>query len=370
MSTAAVDVVDRRRVLVAEVGQVTVVTEPAPDPAPGEVRVRTLLAGICGSDLHAVRGAHPFVPVPYHPGHEVVGVVEATGDGVDPALTGARVTVEPTLTCGACKPCRTGRENLCEHLAFLGCGHAEGAMADSFLVRADRLFGVPDDLDDTQAVLIEPLATPVHAVRLAGDLAGKAVAVVGAGTIGLLVLAAVRAHGARFVAVVDLAADKRERARRLGADSVVDGAVPDVADRVRVAAGESIDVVFDCVAVESTVRASVEMALRGGTVVVVGVPAGDIAVPLALVQDRQVRIQGAATYRTEDYVEAVALLRAGAVPAHAVVDLVHDLDDAAVAFADAASGRYGKVALRCRPGGGGRGHEDPPSRPRTGTMTP
>lgn len=349
MSTAPVRAgVDRRRVLIAEIGQITVVTERVPEPATGQVRVRTLLAGICGSDLHALRGAHPFVPVPYHPGHEVVGIVEETGPGVDPDLVGARVTVEPTLTCGTCKPCRTGRENLCEQLRFLGCGDAEGAMADSFLVRADRLFLVPDDVDDAHAVLIEPLATPVHAVRLAGDLAGKSVAIVGAGTIGLLMLAAVRAHGARFVAVVDIATDKRERARRLGADEVIDGMAADIAQQARMAAGESIDVVFDCVSIEPTLRAAVEMALRGGTVVVVGVPPGDVTVPLALVQDRQVRIQGAATYRTEDYVDALALLRSGAVPVGEVVDRMHDLEDAAVAFADAASGRYGKVVLRGR----------------------
>lgn len=341
----------RRRVLVTAAGEVRIITEPAPEPGRGEVRVRTLLAGICGSDLHAVRGAHPFIGLPYHPGHEVVGLVEAIGSGVDPSLRGLRVTVEPTLTCGECKPCRTERENLCEHLSFLGCGDPEGGMADSFLVRADRLFCVPDDLDDIQAALIEPFATPVHAVRLAGDLAGKTVAVIGAGTIGLLVLAVVMAHDARFVAVIDIAEDKRERARRLGADLAVDGASLDLAREVRAAADESIDVVFDCVGSEATIRGSVEMALRGGTVVVVGVPRGDVLVPLALVQDRQVRIQGAATYRTEDFQEAVSLLRVGVVSADKVVDRVHDLGDASAAFADAASGNYGKVVLRSAGGG-------------------
>lgn len=347
----------RRRVVVHAVGAVEVVDEPVLAPAAGEVLVRVLLAGICGTDLHAVEGTHPFVPMPYHPGHEVVGVVEAVGAGVDPALRGMRVTVEPTLVCGSCKPCRTDRENLCERLEFLGCGHAEGAMADSFVIRADRLFRIPDELNDTHAVLIEPLATPVHAVRLAGGLAGKTVAVVGAGTIGLLVLAVVRAHDARFVAVVDLVADKRDRASRLGADTVVDAAAPDVAEQVRRMAGESIDVVFDCVATEATVRAAVDMALRGGTVVVVGVPEGDVTVPLALVQDRQVRLQGAATYRTEDYDEALRLLVSGAVHVNEIVDRVHDLDDAPVAFDEAASGHFGKVALRGRDASG-----DPQSR--------
>jgi threonine dehydrogenase-like Zn-dependent dehydrogenase len=144
------------------------------------------VTGICGSDIHAVHGRHPFVPLPYHPGHEVVGVVESTGDEVTTVAPGHRVTIEPTLPCGRCKMCTTERSNLCENLQFFGCGWTQGGMADYFTIPADRLHRVPDDLDDVTAVLIEPLSTPVHAVRLAGGVAGKSIAILGAGPIGLL----------------------------------------------------------------------------------------------------------------------------------------------------------------------------------------
>lgn len=333
------------RRIVADLDRVTVETVERPEPGPRDALVRMSVTGVCGSDTHAVHGRHPFISLPYHPGHEVVGVVESVGDQVTGVGPGQRVTVEPTLPCGKCKMCSTERSNLCENLQFFGCGWAQGGMADFFTIPADRLHAVPDDLDDLTAALIEPLSTPVHAVRLAGDVAGRSVAVLGAGPIGLLVLAVLRAHGASRVVVTDVLPTKRERALALGADHVVDAAAPDVADQVRAALGGSADVVFDCVAVQATVTQAVAMASKGGTVVVVGVPAREVTVPLPLIQDHQIRIQGSATYLDEDYRESIRLLQGGAVRRPDIVTAVHGLDDAAQAFADSAGGEHLKVLI-------------------------
>lgn len=318
---------------------------PVPQPAEGQVLVRMRLAGVCGSDLHAVTGHHPFVPLPYAPGHEVVGVVEGAGKGVDSDLLGARVTVEPTLPCGDCKMCRTDRSNLCERLVFFGCGYEQGGMADLFTVDATRLHRLPDELDDLQAALVEPLSTPVHAARIAGDLEGKAVAILGAGTIGLLMLAAVRHRGARRVVVTDLSPHKRERAQRLGADATVDPTDPDAAAQVRELLGESGDVVFDCVAVQSTMDQAVTIASKAGTVVVVGVAAAPVTVPLPIIQDHQIRIQGSATYLAEDYAEAMEIIAAGKVRDEDIVTAVYPLREVREAFTAAASGDHVKVLL-------------------------
>lgn len=333
------------RRVVADLDRVTVETVERPEPGPREALIRMSVTGVCGSDTHAVHGRHPFIALPYHPGHEVVGVVESTGSKVTSVVPGQRVTVEPTLPCGRCKMCTTDRANLCEHLQFFGCGWKEGGMADFFTIPADRLHVVPDDLDDLTAALIEPLSTPVHAVRLAGDVAGKAVAILGAGPIGLLLLAVVRAHGAGRVVVTDVLSAKRERALSLGADDVADAAAVDVADRVRVALGESADVVFDCVAIQSTVTQAVALASKGGTVVVVGVPSRDVTVSLPVIQDHQIRIQGSATYQAGDYDESIRLLHTGAVRKQDFVTAVHGLDNAADAFADSASGDHLKVLI-------------------------
>jgi 2-desacetyl-2-hydroxyethyl bacteriochlorophyllide A dehydrogenase len=344
----------RMRRVVVHSDRIEVETDAVvPRPRPHEVLVRSVVAGVCGSDTHAAHGRHPFIPIPYHPGHEVVGVVERAGADVEGFAVGTRVTVEPDLPCWTCKMCTTGRQNLCEDLRFFGCGWEQGGMADRFTVAADRLHVVPDDLDDRTAALIEPLSTPVHAVRLAGDgfgaglagVHGKAVAVLGAGTIGLLVLAVLKAHGAGRVVVTDVMAGKRDTALALGADATVDAAAPDAAARVRAALGESADIVVDCVAIEPTVRQAVAMAGKGGTVVVVGVPAADVSVPLALVQDHQIRIQGSATYLPEDYAESIRLLQAGAVRAADIVTATRPMEQVAEAFDLSASGRHIKVLV-------------------------
>jgi 2-desacetyl-2-hydroxyethyl bacteriochlorophyllide A dehydrogenase len=338
-------VAERMRRVVVSPDSIDVVDAPTPAPGSGEVLVHSVVSGVCGSDTHAAHGRHPFIDLPYHPGHEVVGVVAALGPDVDEVEVGQRVTVEPDLPCWDCKQCRRGTENLCENLRFFGCGYDQGGMADFFTIPANRLHVIPDDLDYRAAALIEPMSTPVHAVRIAGDVRDKAVVILGAGTIGLLVLAVVRAHGAGRVVVTDPVPDKLARASQLGADAVLDARAEDIVAQARAALGESADVVFDCVAVTPTVRQAVEMASKGGTVVIVGVPAGDVNVPLPVVQDHQIRIQGSATYLPEDYAESIRLLVTGDVRVDDIVTAEVPLTRVADAYALSSGGQHVKVLV-------------------------
>src|SRR4051812_30630780 len=285
MSVESVPATMRRGVVTSD--GVEVQQAAVPQPGPGEVLVRTVVAGVCGSDTHALHGRHPFVTLPYAAGHEVCGVVIAGA-----MRAGARVTIEPDLPCWHCKNCLAGRQNICENLRFFGCAHDQGGMADYFTIDARRLHVIPDDLDWRTAALIEPLSTPVHAIRLAGGVRDRAVAILGAGTIGLLMLRTARARGARRVVMTARSAENRARAMAFGADA----ATGPSADEVRAALGESADVVFDCVAAQSTTSTAIALANKGGTVVVIGVPAGEVTVPLQTIQDSEIRIQGSATY--------------------------------------------------------------------------
>jgi 2-desacetyl-2-hydroxyethyl bacteriochlorophyllide A dehydrogenase len=328
-------------------GGVSVVDADPPLPGPGEVLVETALAGVCGSDVHAMQGRHPFISLPFPPGHEVSGTIAAVGPGASLAV-GTRVTMEPFLPCWQCKQCRAGRQNICENLRFFGCAHDQGGMADLFTVDQRRLHVIPDALDWTTAAFIEPLGTPVHAVRLAGGLAGKTVAILGAGTIGLLTLQVARAQGAAAVVLTARSARSRDRAAKFGPDAVVDATAPEAVSLVWRALGESADVVFDCVAEQSTMTQALAMANKGGTVVVVGVPPADVTIPLPMIQDSQLRIQGSATYLPADFDEAIRLLASGAVDVSAMATAIRPLDAAAEAFADAASGAHIKVLLDAR----------------------
>ena len=416
-----------RQAVVTSPGVVELQHAETPTPADGEIVVRTRLVGVCGSDVHAFHGRHPFVPLPYRPGHEIFGTVEASRDGSRLA-PGARVVIEPILACGTCKYCRDGRYNLCATMTFFGCTAPGGGLAECFAIAEDRAVTIPEELSDDLAVLVEPLATPVHAVRLAagnsaarrstgansaagntagesnttadivgasiaaansadesnattnstgasnatansadesiaaadsagdsssagksgdkgGELAGKTVAILGAGTIGLLTLIAARHAGAARIAVSDLPPAQRDRAARLGADSVHDGADPGMVDDIRDDLGTSADIVFDCVSVQSSVDQAIAIAVKGGTVVVVGVPAAPVTVPLPEIQDLQVRVQGSATYTRDDIEQAISMLAAGVVDPADIITARYPLARVDEAFAAASSGEHVKVVV-------------------------
>jgi 2-desacetyl-2-hydroxyethyl bacteriochlorophyllide A dehydrogenase len=218
-------------------------------------------------------------------------------------------------------------------------------MADFFTIGADRIHLIPAGMSDLEAALIEPLSTPVHAVRLSGELRDKAVAIIGAGTIGLLTLAAARYAGAKTIVMSDVLASKRDRARRLGADAVVDARREDVVDAIRLELGESADVVFDCVSIQSTVDLAIKLAMKAGTVMIVGVPAKPVSIALPEIQDLQIRIQGSATYMPEDYDKAMEIILAGKVRAEDFITSQYPLGQAAAAFQAAAAGEEVKVVL-------------------------
>ncbi|GLP75394.1 alcohol dehydrogenase [Mycobacterium antarcticum] len=336
-----------RRVVVNSLEDVVFESVPEAAPVAGEVRIRGTVVGICGSDLHAACGHHPFIDLPYRPGHEVVGVVDAVGDGVDDSWIGARVVVEPNLACGHCTQCRAGRYNICRDLLVLGC-QTPGGLADSFTVAVDRVIALNPDFDDDHAILVEPLATPIHAVRRAaeavGDLRGRPVVVIGAGPIGLFVLLAAREAGAKVI-VADLLASKRDRAERLGAAGTFDPTAPDAVDTALAVMGGPAAVVIDCVARESSVAQAIELVDKGGAIMIVGVAAGATPVRLDLVQDRELSLIGNLMYVREDFTAAIDLLTAGAVPIDEIISARYAFEDSAEAFTASADPENVKVLV-------------------------
>jgi len=183
-------------------------------------------------------------------------------------------------------------------------------------------------------------------VRVAGGTNGKRVAVLGSGSIGLLTMQAAKAGGAAAIVVTDLSPAKRQRAMDLGANAACDPREPNVVDEMRAILGGPADVVFDCVAIQATMDQAIALAHKGGTVVVEGVPEADVTVPLAIIQDREIRIQGTAMYTREDMLSAMNLIADGAVDAESLVTKTMPLEQAADAFAAADAGGEIKVHLR------------------------
>ncbi|TFB75398.1 alcohol dehydrogenase [Cryobacterium glaciale] len=324
-------VLTNRRVVVNSATDIVLERTAVPVPGANEVLVRSAVVGICGSDMHAAHGKHPFMSLPFRPGHEVVGVVSGAGANVDPAWIGTRVVIEPNLYCGTCDQCAAGRYNICATLDVFGC-QTPGGMADQFVIDVDRVIALPDDLSDLEAALIEPLSTPVHAVRRAGDLTGKRVVVLGAGPIGLFATLAALQAGAATVVVADLLDTKRARAERLGASGSFDSTAADAAEQARALLGGPAHVVFDCVSVAATVHLAIAILDKGGSLMTVGVPQGPLLVDLDLVQDRELTLCGNLMYVREDVAQAIRLLQTKTVPIEEIITATFDLADAAEAF--------------------------------------
>lgn len=308
-----------KRVNIPEPHVLEVVEVEQPQPQADEVLLAIKAVGICGSDLHVLEGQHPFVSYPVMPGHEVSGEIVAVGADVDSALMGKKAVIEPSLPDGQGPRFGHGRYNIASGLRVMGF-QAPGAMSDYFAVPLDRIHLVPDDFSHEHGAMVEPTAVAVHGVRLAGNIAGLDVAVIGAGTIGLLVAQVARAYGAASVTVADLAPERRAFAQQLGFTAVE--ALPE----------QSFDVVAECVGVAATLKAAIYACRKGATVLVLGVFGSDVAIPAGLIQDWELRLLGSLMYVGDDYREAIRLLSTEQVQTDILVTHRYPLGDVVQAF--------------------------------------
>jgi len=237
----------------------------------GEALMRVHSIGICGSDLHAFRGHHPFVSYPRVLGHELGGEILDVGPNPRGLRAGDRVCVEPILNCGRCFPCQQGRYNCCTSIRVLGI-HTDGGMTERIAIPVDRLHKSMDDLSHDELALCETLSIGVQAVKRGEVSAGESVLILGGGPIGLGALIAARARGARTI-VSDPVASNRDAAERMGADAVMDPNAGDFARRVREVTGEQggAHVVLEAVGIPATIVQAIDLAAPTGRVVVIGV---------------------------------------------------------------------------------------------------
>lgn len=247
----------------------TIREEPVPRPGDGEVLVRIMANGICGSDVHFFHEGklgNFVVEEPYVPGHEASGVVAGLGPGVRGLSVDDRVVVEPGIPCGRCGFCRDGRYNLCREVVFLSAPPINGTFCDYLVIRADSVHPMPQGMSFEQGALVEPAAVAVHAVNRAGVRNGDTAVVLGCGPIGLMTIQALKAAGGSKVVCVDLVPRRRERALGLGADLATE------ADEKNPALLEGADVVFETAGSSRATALAFGCARPGGTVVQVGWP--------------------------------------------------------------------------------------------------
>jgi L-iditol 2-dehydrogenase len=258
------------------------IPHPGP-PGPGEVLLRVHVTGICGSDLHSYQDARigdAVISSPLVLGHEFSGVVEAIGsnskDGhFEPLTPGTLVAVDPAQPCHECEMCEQGHPNLCHHLSFCGSYPYGGSLCQWLHMPAHCCFPVSSGVDSESAALLEPLGVAVHAVDLACLRVANSVAILGAGSIGLLILQVARLAGADPVFVTDKFPWRLEVAQRLGGVPISCDSEDSVKKILAETHGRGVDVVIEAAWCDHSVGQAAEMARLGGRMVLVGISADD-----------------------------------------------------------------------------------------------
>jgi threonine dehydrogenase-like Zn-dependent dehydrogenase len=354
------------------------INRQAPElPGEGWTRVTPRLSGICGSDLGLLTGRSspylsPMTSMPFVPGHEVVG---ETQDDLPGMPKGTRVVMDPVLSCAArgtpeCRWCKAGQQSRCDHITTgrISAGLQTGSCADTgggwsrqFVAHASQLHAVPDDLPDDRAVLTEPLACAVHSVRRVDIPSGSTAVIIGAGTVGLLTLLALRQlTNVGAVYVVAKHGHQKEKAKALGATAVID---PRKAVRAlrRVTAARmhtpeiggdfllgGVDVAFECTGGSGGLDTALRLIRAGGTVVVSGMPSG--GVDLTPLWYRELELVGAYCSGADgaDFADAIRL--AGTAPLDGYVGTTYPLARWREALNHAAdAGRLGTVKVAFDP---------------------
>ncbi|MGH9016388.1 MAG: zinc-dependent alcohol dehydrogenase [Acidimicrobiales bacterium] len=321
--------------------ETTEVAEPV--PLPGHVVIRVRACGICGSDLHiATTVGTPGTIM----GHEIAGVIEEAGTGVDGRWSpGTAVTGRPFSSCGSCPYCTAGRADHCRSFHLLGATRP-GGFAERMLLNADELFALPAGLTGPDQALVEPLAVARHVMRRTGLRAGEDVAVLGAGPIGLAVTAWSRTLGAGTVVVSDPVAARRALAERLGADAVVDPTADDVAATCRQRLGHAPSVVIEGSGKPGVLDQAMKLAAVAGRVGVVGACMGaDTIVPYRGLH-KELDLRFAVYYDRQDFIDTLGALDDGTLVVDGLVTDVIDLDALPDVFASLLNGAdTGKVVV-------------------------
>ena len=284
------------------------------DPEPGaqEAVVRVRAVGVCGSDAECYAGRHPLPNYPRVPGHEFAGEVAATGPAWRGPPVGARVAVDPALSCGSCYACRHGRHNCCTNVSIAGV-HRPGAMAEYVVCQASQLHIMPEDMDFETAAVVETLSIGAQAVRRGQVVSGDLVVVLGAGPIGLCCLMMAKQEGAK-VLVSEPLAWRRSAAAKLGADVCVDPEGEALAEAVQsFTDGYGAHVVIDASGDLAVAQGSLSLAGAAGRVVILTISATPMELaPWELVR-REVTVLGS-RLTLSDFGELIGLVRAGATP--------------------------------------------------------
>ncbi|WP_145409564.1 zinc-binding alcohol dehydrogenase family protein [Paenibacillus xylanexedens] len=297
-----------RAVVCEEVEHLSLQDVPEPERTEHEAIVSIKRIGICGTDLHAYKGNQPFFTYPRILGHELAGVIEEIGQNEAGLQIGDTVSIIPYLHCGRCIACRSGKTNCCVAMQVMGV-HVDGGMRERIAVPVSHILRA-DGLTLDEAAMVEPLSIGAHAVRRARLQPGEQVVVIGAGPIGLGVMAFAKQAGAKVIAV-DRNQERLELSRSLAGADVLVQATGQAVEQVReVTGGDYATAVFDATGNVNSMNEAIQYVAHGGQLIYVGLVKADITFHDPEFHKREMSIMGSRNATREDFEQVMQVLRA------------------------------------------------------------
>ncbi|KAH0948256.1 hypothetical protein HN011_008820 [Eciton burchellii] len=325
------------------------------EPGDDEVLLKMGCVGICGSDIHYLvhgRIGDFIVEKPMIIGHESSGTIIKLGKNVKNLKVGDRVAIEPGVPCRICNFCKEGRYNLCKKMVFCATPPVHGSLRRFYKHAADFCFKLPNHVSLEEGALLEPLSVGVHACKRAGIGIDSKVLILGAGPIGLVTLLVAKAMGANKIVITDIAENRLNVAKKLGADATYlvqkDRAEKDVvADIHKIFEGEP-NRTIDASGAQASVRLAIFVTKSGGMVVLIGNIAPEVQIPLINALVREVDIRGVFRY-ANDYNDALELVASGKVDVKPLITHNYKIEETKQAFETSRTGADGaiKVMIHC-----------------------
>ncbi|MEU0275566.1 L-threonine 3-dehydrogenase [Streptomyces sp. NPDC006307] len=320
---------------------------PEPETGPGDVLIRVLRTGICGTDLH-IRAwdgwARQAVNTPLVLGHEFVGEVAAVGADVADIAVGDLVSGEGHLVCGKCRNCLAGRRHLCRATIGLGVGR-DGAFAEYVALPASNVWVHRTKVDLDVAAIFDPFGNAVH-TALSFPLVGEDVLITGAGPIGVMAAAVARHAGARNVVITDVSEPRLELARKVGATLAVNVAETTIGEAQRqLGLREGFDIGLEMSGRPEAMRDMVANMTHGGRIAMLGLPAEEFAVDWSKIVTSMITVKGIYGREMFETWYAMTVLLEGGLDLSPVITGSYSYQDFDAAFDEAATARSGKIIL-------------------------
>ncbi|KAE8372568.1 D-xylulose reductase A [Aspergillus bertholletiae] len=318
-----------------------------------DVLVNVRYTGICGSDVHYWEHGSIgqfVVKDPMVLGHESSGIISKVGSAVTTLKVGDHVAMEPGIPCRRCEPCKAGKYNLCEKMAFAATPPYDGTLAKYYVLPEDFCYKLPENINLQEGAVMEPLSVAVHIVKQANIVPGQSVVVFGAGPVGLLCCAVAKAFGSPKVIAVDIQKGRLEFAKKYAATSIFEPSkVPALENADRIVnendLGRGADVVIDASGAEASVHTGIHVLRPGGTYVQGGMGRNEITFPIMAACTKELNVRGSFRYGSGDYKLAVNLVASGKVSVKELITGVVSFEDAEEAFQEVKTGKGIKTLI-------------------------